>query len=73
MNKHQQHPAEHWPLIITLEAVLSDSLPKPFTKMSPFFIQNPIQRILGTLKSVKNLKSGALLIEVTKKNIVHFC
>ena len=58
-------PAEHWPRFITLEAVLSDSQPKPLTKMSPFGIQG----MVGTPKSVKKLKSGAPLIEVTKKQL----
>ena len=35
--------------------------------MSPFLIQKSIQGIVGTPKSVKKLKSGALLIEVMKK------
>ena len=60
-------PDEHWPRFITLEAVLSDSQPKPFTKMSQFFIQKGIQGIVGTPKSVKKLKSGALFIKATKK------
>ena len=58
--------AEHWPLFITLEAVLSDSQQKPLTKMSPFLNQKSIQGIVGTPTSVKELKSGALLLEVTK-------
>ena len=51
-------PAEHWPRFITLEALLSDSQPKSFTKMSPFLIQKGIQRIVGTPNSVKKLKSS---------------
>ena len=35
--------------------------------MFPFLIQKGIQGIVGTLKSVKKLKSGAFLIEVTTK------
>ena len=35
--------------------------------MSPFLIQNGIQEIVGTPKSVKKVKAGALLFEVTKK------
>ncbi|XP_061170351.1 uncharacterized protein LOC133179667 [Saccostrea echinata] len=58
---------EHWPCFITLEAQLSDQFSKPLTKVSPFVIQKGIQGIIGTPKSVKKLKSGALLIEVTKK------
>ncbi|XP_061170354.1 uncharacterized protein LOC133179670 [Saccostrea echinata] len=58
---------EHWPRFITLEAKLSDQNSKPLTKVSPFLIQKGIQGIIGTPKSVKKLKSGALLIEVTKK------
>ncbi|XP_062584090.1 uncharacterized protein LOC134245861 [Saccostrea cucullata] len=58
---------EHWPRFITLEAQLSDQNSKPLTKVSPFLIQKGIQGIIGTPKSVKKLKSGALLIEVTKK------
>ena len=58
-------PADHWPRFITLEAELSDSQPKPLTKMSPFLIQKGIQGIVGTPKSVKKLKSGSLLVEVT--------
>ncbi|XP_062609297.1 uncharacterized protein LOC134271053 [Saccostrea cucullata] len=58
---------EHWPRFITLEAQLSDQQTKPLTKVSPFIIQKAIQGIIGTPKSVKKLRSGALLIEVTKK------
>ena len=35
--------------------------------MSPFLIQKGIQIIVGTPKSVKKLKSGALLVQVTNK------
>ena len=35
--------------------------------MSPFLIQKGIQGIVGTPKSVKKLKSGDLLVELTKK------
>ena len=65
-DKQTFSPAEHWPRFITLEAVLTDSPPKPLTKMSPFLIQIGIQGIVGTPTSVKELRSGALLIEVTK-------
>ncbi|XP_061170317.1 uncharacterized protein LOC133179627 [Saccostrea echinata] len=58
---------EHWPRFITLEAQISDQHTKPLTKVSPFVIQKGIQGIIGTPKNVKKLKSGALLIEVTKK------
>ena len=59
--------SEHWPRFITLEAELSEQHAKPLTKVSPFVIQKGLQGIIGTPKSVKKLKSGALLIEVTKK------
>ncbi|XP_062616032.1 uncharacterized protein LOC134277735 [Saccostrea cucullata] len=58
---------EHWPRFITLEAKLSEKQTKPLTKVSPFLIQKGIQGVIGTPKSVKKLKSGALLIEVSKK------
>ncbi|XP_062598685.1 uncharacterized protein LOC134260118, partial [Saccostrea cucullata] len=58
---------EHWPRFITLEAQLSENYTKPLTKVSPFVIQKGIQGIIGTPKSVKKLKSGALLLEVSKK------
>ena len=58
---------EYWPRFITLEAVLSDTQTKPLTKISPFIIQKGLQGIIGTPKSVKKLKSGALLVEVLKK------
>jgi hypothetical protein len=41
---------------ITLEAELTD------TQTKPFIIQKGLQGIIGTPKSVKKLKSGALLI-----------
>ena len=47
-------PAERLPRFLILEAVLTDSQPKPLTKMSPFLIQKGIQGIEGTPKSVKN-------------------
>lgn len=37
------------------------------TKFSPFLIQKCIQGIVGTPNSVQKLRTGALLIEVTKK------
>jgi hypothetical protein len=58
--------SEHWPRFITLEAELTDTQTKPLTKVSPFVIQKSLQGIIGTLKSVKKLKSGALLLEVSK-------
>ena len=51
----------------TLEAKLSEEHAKPLTKVSPFVIQKGLQGIIGTPKSVKKMKSGALLIEVAKK------
>jgi hypothetical protein len=58
---------DYWPRFITLEAVLSNTQTKPLTKVSPFIIQKGLQGIIGTPKSVKKLKSGALLVEVSKK------
>ena len=58
---------EYWPRFITLEAKLSETQKKPLTRVSPFVIQKGLQGIIGTPKSVKKLKSGALLIEVSKK------
>ena len=58
---------EHWPRFITLEAELSEKNQRPLTKVSPFVIQKGLQGIIGTPKSVKKLKSGALLLEVSKK------
>ena len=68
MNDEQITPvSEHWPRFITLEAESTDTQTKPLTKVSPFIIQKGLQGIIGTPKSVKKLKSGALLIEVSKK------
>ena len=58
---------DKWPRFITLEAELSDKQSKPLTKISPFLIQKGLQGIIGNPKSVKKLKSGALLIEVEKQ------
>ena len=45
-------PADHMPCFITLEVELSDSQPKPLTKISSFLIQ---RGIVGTPKSVKKI------------------
>ena len=69
MNDEQITPVlEHWPRFITLEAESTDTQTKPLTKVSPFIIQKGLQGIIGTPKSVKKLKSGALLIEVAKNS-----
>ena len=58
---------DKWPRFITLEAEQSDQQSKPLTKISPFLIQKGLQGIIGNPKSIKKLKSGALLIEVAKQ------
>ena len=58
---------ELWIRFITPEAQISENQRKPLTKVSTFLIQKDITGIIGTPKSVKKLRSGALLIEVTKK------
>ena len=66
-------PAEHWPRFITLEAVISDSQPKPLTKMSPFLIHKSIQGIVGTPKSVKNSNKVLFLLKSRKSSLLHLC
>jgi hypothetical protein len=66
-DEQNTHVTDKWPRFITLEAEISDKHSKPLTKVSPFIIQKSLQGIIGNPKSVKKLKSGALLIEVTKQ------
>ena len=42
---------------------------KHITKLSPFVIQKTMQSVIGTVDSIKKLKSDQLLIETHKRNI----
>lgn len=61
-----------WPKFIVLESVTPDM---PLTKLSPFAIQKGISGIAGTVKDVKKIRSGQILIECSKKshadNLLH--
>lgn len=63
---------DDWPKFITIESVSSDL---PITKLSPFAIQKGIAGIAGTVKEVKKLRSGQILVECCKKanaeNLLH--
>ena len=54
----------NFPRFILIEAVDSS---KPITKISPFVIEKQMKSILGTPKSVKSLRNGSLLVEITSK------
>lgn len=64
--------SETWQRFILLESLLPDM---PLTKLSPFAIQKGISVIAGTVKEVKKLRSGQILVECSKKiqadNLVH--
>lgn len=62
----------NWPKFIVLESVTPDV---PLTKLSPFAIQKGISGIAGTVKDVKKMMSGQVLVECSKKshadNLLH--
>ena len=53
-----------WPTFLRIESVDEN---KPISKLSPFAIQKGIQGLAGEPKTVKKLRSGSLLVEVTKQ------
>lgn len=55
----------NWPKFIVMESVTPDV---PLAKLSPFAIQKGISGIAGTVKDVKKLKSGQILVECLKKS-----
>ena len=55
-----------FPRLLLLE---STNKKQPITKLSPFLIQKTIQSIIGTVDSIKKLKSDQLLIETNRKSI----
>ena len=56
--------SEHWPRFIIIESADSD---RPISKLSPFAIHKGILGIAGTVKDVKKLRSGQLLVECAKR------
>lgn len=68
-NTSENRPAlvpsnDDWPKFIIIEAAAPDS---PIIKLSPFAIQKGITGIAGTVKEVKKLRSGQILVECSKK------
>ena len=59
----QPKPDENLPKFIVLKPTYSD---QPLTKLSPFAIEKSILGRYGTVKQVKKLKDGSLLIEAAK-------
>ena len=59
----QPNPDENLPKFIVLKPTYSD---QPLTKLSPFAIEKSILGRYGTVKQVKKLKDGSLLIEAAK-------
>lgn len=55
----------NWPKFILMETATPDM---PLTKLSPFAIQKGISGIAGTVKDVKKLHSGQILVECSKKS-----
>lgn len=55
---------DHWQRFILLESLSTE---KVLTKLSPFAIQKGISGIAGTVKDVKKLRSGQILVECSKK------
>ena len=54
-----------WSRFIT---IISKEAEKPLTKLSPFVIEKLITGMAGSPKSVKKIRSGALLVECEKKS-----
>ena len=54
----------NWPRFLVVE---SASVDLPLSKLSPFAIQKGFQAIAGTLKSIKRLRDGSLLVECARK------
>lgn len=54
-----------WPRFIT---IISKEAEKPLNKLSPFVIEKSITGMAGSPKSVKKIRSGALLVECEKKS-----
>ena len=59
----QPNPDENVPKFIVLKPTYAD---QPLTKSSPFAIEKSILRRYGTVRQVKKLKDGRLLIEAAK-------
>ena len=59
-NKNQ----ETWPRFLIVEGSDSQSL----SKLSPFAINKAIQGMVGSVKNIKKLRSGHLLVEVDQKS-----
>ena len=59
----QPNPDENLPKFIVLKPTYAD---QPLTKLSPFVIEKSILGRYGTVKQVKKLKDGSLLIEAAK-------
>jgi hypothetical protein len=53
-----------WPRFLIIEST-DDT--KPLSKLSPFALYKAIQGIAGTPKDVKRLRSGTVLLEVTRE------
>jgi hypothetical protein len=53
-----------WPRFLIIESTDEN---KPLSKLSPFALYKAIQGIAGTPKEVKRLRSGTVLLEVTKE------
>ena len=63
-------PDENLPKFIVLKPTYLD---QPLTKLSPFAIEKSILGRYGTVKQVKKLKDGSLLIEAAKTFRPDFC
>lgn len=55
---------ENWQRFIVLESLTDDM---PLTKLSPFAIHKGITGIAGTVKDIKKLRSGQILVECARK------
>jgi hypothetical protein len=53
-----------WPRFLVIESKISE---RPVTSISPFALDKTLQGCVGTVKSVKKLRSGVLLVEVTRE------
>jgi hypothetical protein len=62
-NDNEQSKA-NWPHFLVIK---SNDDATPATTLSPFIIEKAIQGCIGTAKQVKKLRSGVLLVEVTRE------
>ena len=56
--------SDNWPHFLVIE---SNDQNRPVTSLSPYVIDKSLRACAGTVKSVKKLRAGILLVEVTRE------